>query len=190
MSRPIDKVVYIYALTEPDGVTVRYVGQTVNLVERYKKHLRVNSGQQNIHRVNWIRSVLNRGEKPLMIELEAVPPCGAWEEREKYWIAYYRELGFDLTNYSDGGDGPVGFRWSEEEKRRMSEQRRGKKKPPGFGEQIRQVRTGTHLPEKTRAKISERAKRRPDDRRDPKTGQYAGYSPTNERSATSHGTST
>lgn len=34
-------------------------------------------------------------------------PQSEWEDREKYWVSYYKNLGFDLLNISEGGCGVV-----------------------------------------------------------------------------------
>lgn len=50
-------------------------------------------------------------------------------DREKFWIAEYRSLGFNLTNQTAGGDGGgvPGWKPSEETKRRMSKSATGRK---------------------------------------------------------------
>jgi len=50
-----------------------------------------------------------------MRELEAVSIGDDWAERERYWITYYRDLGFVLTNLSVGGEGPCGRVMTEEQ---------------------------------------------------------------------------
>ena len=37
-----------------------------------------------------------------------------WEEKERYWIAKFRDDGFDLVNNSGGGKGPRGARYTKE----------------------------------------------------------------------------
>jgi hypothetical protein len=58
----------------------------------------------NDHRGRWVQSVIGRGLKPKLIVIEEVTQDN-WEERERYWITHYRQLGCDLTNSTDGGDG-------------------------------------------------------------------------------------
>ena len=45
-------------------------------------------------------------------------------EREIYWIAYHRSIGTRLTNNSDGGEGPIGYKHTEETVQKMRENAR------------------------------------------------------------------
>lgn len=95
----------IYALCEPDGTTIRYVGKTSpgREAKRFKRHL----FDKVIHptrKTNWIAKLKREGERPVMITL-AVVPKAEWE----YWeIRFIRELrkSFDLTNSDEGGRDP------------------------------------------------------------------------------------
>jgi len=59
----------------------------------------------NKHKDGWIRSVLRRGRMPELRILEKCD-CSEWQERERFWIAYYRAKTHGrLTNILDGGDG-------------------------------------------------------------------------------------
>jgi group I intron endonuclease len=110
------KTIFIYKLIDPITNEVRYVGKTNNLVRRFSAHLR-RSKTNKYHSARWINSLLNKNLKPI---LEIIEECNEtnWEEREIYWINYYREL-FDLTNILDGGGhtatyGRLGKPWSEQ----------------------------------------------------------------------------
>ena len=48
-------------------------------------------------------------EKGETIVVKQIDTCNEneWEEREKYWIKYYKDNGFDLLNISEGGKGVV-----------------------------------------------------------------------------------
>jgi hypothetical protein len=91
---------------------------------------------KNTHRNNWIRSLMNKGQKPLLKMLEVVPE-ELWEEAERWWIAKYRTWGLDLTNCADGGEGG-NLTLETKEKLRIS--LAGKKRGP--------------MPEETKQKIS------------------------------------
>lgn len=96
---------YIYSLVDPRTNKIRYVGKTNHLSIRYSAHITCFSGFS--HRVNWLRQLHTLNLKPIMNIIEE---CGEsnWQEREQYWIRYYRELGYDLVNTTNGGEGQCG----------------------------------------------------------------------------------
>lgn len=96
-------ITYIYTLTDPETNKVRYVGKTNNINQRYKAHL--NRARKNqIHKKNWIETLKKKGLKPI-IEVIDIVPIENWIFWETYWIAQFRTWGFDLINYTLGGDG-------------------------------------------------------------------------------------
>lgn len=98
-----DQPVTIYALCDPDTFTVRYVGKTINLRKRMEAHFSPNA--RAITPISrWNRSLKSAGKKPHCMILETV--VGNWAERERYWIAYYRNQQPDLLNVCDGGEFP------------------------------------------------------------------------------------
>lgn len=98
------RITYIYYLQDPTNDDIRYVGKTTDLKRRLKDHIK-RSSKYKFHSATWIKSVLDKGVLPVIVELERVFD-DSWKYREKYWISYYRE-NYDLTNILDGGqDGP------------------------------------------------------------------------------------
>ena len=100
------RTIYIYSLKDPETNEIRYVGKTTDINTRLKTHI-TRSRHNKYHSARWVQSVLKRGLRPI---IELVEECTEenWVEREKYWIAYYRER-FDLTNVLDGGEGGATF---------------------------------------------------------------------------------
>lgn len=93
----------IYTLNDSTGI--RYVGVTSRtLTGRYHQHIYAAKTTNGRHVCYWIRSLLDKGEKPVMTLLEECNDA-IWEEREKYWIAKFLEEGCCLTNISPGGKG-------------------------------------------------------------------------------------
>lgn len=148
--------VVIYVLCEPDGTTVRYVGKTTNPRKRYSQHV---YSTEKTHRACWIRSLRKRGERPVMRVIETVPDDVSWQEREKYWIAHYREIGANLTNGTDGGDGVVGL--SDEARERIIASSIGRPKSPETLEKMRLARRGAKATDEARLHMREAAARRP-----------------------------
>lgn len=112
------KTIYIYKLTDPITNDIRYVGKTTNLLRRLNAHIN-RSKKNKYHSARWINSLVEKGLKPIISIIEKCNENN-WEEREVYWISYYRGI-FDLTNILDGGGhsasyGRLGRPWSDEQK--------------------------------------------------------------------------
>lgn len=97
------KTTHIYMLIDPRDEMVRYVGKTNQDV---KKRLSAHMGDKsNCHRVHWLNTLKKLGLKPEIILLESISGEWPWQESEKYWIKYFKDQGFNLTNNTSGGDG-------------------------------------------------------------------------------------
>jgi hypothetical protein len=120
--------VYIYALIDPRDGEIRYIGKAKNLKKRLEKHISPPNLKVDNHKTNWIKLLKKLKLKPIIREIELVP-LNVWEEKEKYWIKYYREQGCDLTNGTEGGEGAVGAKRSETtlEMMKISQQNRRNK---------------------------------------------------------------
>jgi hypothetical protein len=93
----------IYILIDPRNNMVRYVGKANNVSQRYKAHLnRARKHQQ--HKANWLKQLKSLDLKPI-IEVIDVVPIDNWIFWETYWISQFKAWGFDLVNYTNGGDG-------------------------------------------------------------------------------------
>lgn len=165
--------VVIYGLTDPETNEVRYVGKSVEPHRRLRAHIQHARNGGKTYRDTWIRSLLTQGLLPRMVELQRVE-SGSWQEAEAFWISHFRKSG-NLTNLTDGGDGPNGFNHSEETKQRLSEHWTGKPKGPFSEEHRKRISEGAKewhernpghflgrtVPEETRQRISETLRGRP-----------------------------
>lgn len=97
------KNVYIYALIDPRNDQVRYIGKANNPEERYTNHFN-SARDKNTHKRNWINSVRNDGYRPELLILDQVS-VSEWVYWEIFYISLFKTLGFDLVNYTSGGDG-------------------------------------------------------------------------------------
>lgn len=75
---------FIYTLSHPITNEIRYIGFTSknSLDKRLKEHLR---DRRKTKRVSWIKSLLNKGLKPVIEELDSCN-FGNWKQLEQYWI--------------------------------------------------------------------------------------------------------
>lgn len=137
-----DGTVFIYALCEPDTGEVRYVGKTQDPYHRFYEHVAPNQDNRksNTHKYRWIQQLRQQGVQPLMRIIEEVSEQ-EWQERERYWIAYYHATGAHLTNIKPGGEGGL----TPESAAKMSASRRGHSVSPATREKISQKLRGRKL---------------------------------------------
>lgn len=60
----MERKVYIYSLEYPED-NVRYIGKTINLKQRYRRHIYDSDCKTSSRKLAWIRSLLNQGIKPI-----------------------------------------------------------------------------------------------------------------------------
>lgn len=99
---------YIYTLSDSTGI--RYVGKTNNIKVRFKDHINTSKrvNRPNNYRSNWILSLINKGESPIIEVIDTVPD-DEWIFWEIYWISQFKSWGFDLVNTTLGGENPPSF---------------------------------------------------------------------------------
>lgn len=118
--------VYIYSLNDPDSLLIRYIGKTVNLKRRLSSHINeAKRAKGRRYVLNWIKFLLDVNKKPIINVIEECTQDN-WEEREKYWVDYYRKSISNLCNNADGELGGSGTKnYTQEElevrRKRMSE---------------------------------------------------------------------
>jgi group I intron endonuclease len=132
------EIVYIYALIDPTTNEVRYVGKSVNPKRRYYEHKKLTD--KNSHKSNWIKKLKSVGITP---DLKILEECTmeTWESREIYWISQYDNLTNGTIGGNDGRFTPevrekhrinnsgknnpcYGKKWTEEERKTLSEARK------------------------------------------------------------------
>lgn len=157
----LPNAVLIYTLSDPRTGDVRYVGKTIkNLKDRLNLHLWYAKKGNKTHRCNWVRLLFSLGLSPVISEIERIDLRKEWAERERYWIAFYKSNGADLTNAADGGEGMHGHRHTAEEKAKISAKNRGRVITQEWRDKISMANKGRiHSPE-ARKKVSEAGKGR------------------------------
>lgn len=114
----------IYTLSDPDTGKVRYVGKTCkSLSSRYAQHIyawKRCSGKKLSHVNNWIKNLAIDNKKPV-IELVDVVEDFVWQDAEKGYILLYKSFGCNLTNLTLGGEGTMGYKATDESKKKRLE---------------------------------------------------------------------
>lgn len=96
-------VIYVFS---DENCFPKYVGKTTNLRRRHRTHLR-DRFKYDTYFYRWLNKQIREGKEYFLDVLEEVN-VETWAEREKYWIKHIKELNYELTNMTDGGDGNVG----------------------------------------------------------------------------------
>lgn len=146
--------IFIYALCDPITFEVRYIGKTDNPYRRYcqhisKRHLNRKRKRQT-YKICWIKSLIAKSLLPVQQILEICNEDN-WEEKEKDWIKFYKQIGCNLTNGTDGGI--VGFECSHKN-------RIGKKLSAEWKSKISKTLKGRKLSETHKQNISKNHARR------------------------------
>ncbi|MFZ3286542.1 MAG: NUMOD3 domain-containing DNA-binding protein [Telluria sp.] len=118
----------IYGLCDPSTGELRYVGKTsIGLQNRLKSHVTsARSAKGKTYSALWVKSLIDRGCRPEIFEIEFVPAGGDWQESERHWIAMFRYLGARLANITDGGEGLCGAIFTADHRRKLSESQKGR----------------------------------------------------------------
>ncbi len=99
------KYVYIYTIAssdEPDNI--RYVGKTVDINKRIKRHTGKYYLSQKDHKARWLSKIIADGHFPIIEAVDYVLES-EWEFWEQYWISQFKSWNFNLTNLTAGGNG-------------------------------------------------------------------------------------
>ena len=151
-----NRTVYIYELSDPRTGCVRYVGKSVSPKARLATHIREAKSGNPVHSKRWIYGLLSAGVTPTLGIIEEVPAHAA-DEAERYWIGCLLLAGASLTNRTAGGDGQqIGYKWSADAKRRVSESLRGKKRTPEQCAAYKEAFSRPEIRERRRAMTAER----------------------------------
>jgi len=118
-------MIHIYGLADPITKDIRYIGKSERVKERYANHMNDNS---KTHKVNWIKSLKSKGQKPFLIILEELSDTDNWQEKEIFWIKTAKDKNWNLVNSTNGGDGVVNI--SGEGRLRMLATWKGRKHKP------------------------------------------------------------
>jgi hypothetical protein len=111
-----------------------------------------------------VKGLVDEGMRPNAFCIEKWDGTGdvnEWlNERERFWIAYYRSEGCTLTNLTDGGMGLSGM-----------------KRPPEFGQLMSEKLKGRKFSDESRRRMSEGQKKR--EKKTPASAFQNGHRPWN-----------
>jgi len=153
---------YIYGLLCPYDNIIKYVGQSTQYPKtRLAQHR--NDNRYNTQKSNWIKKIIKLGLK-YELKLIILENCQVdlLNEKEKYWILYYKNNGYELKNCTDGGD--CEYRVvSEDTKQKMSKNIKGKTLGRKLHEELKKLisekRKGYKSTEEAKKNISEGLRR-------------------------------
>lgn len=114
----------IYDIQDPERI--RYVGMTTgDLKTRLRNHWAYSDPKYRRSRIQcWMYSRRNRRGDVRMVVLDSVKDFEELKRAEMEQIKKFREKGMADLNLTDGGEGMLGYRRSEESKRQISEKYR------------------------------------------------------------------
>jgi hypothetical protein len=95
----------IYGLLEPNTHEIKYIGKTINLKERVRKHLQPSKLVKKNYKNNWLNKLIKNNERPIVVVLENCSSEENLNDAEIKWISHYLDIGCSLTNATIGGDG-------------------------------------------------------------------------------------
>lgn len=97
---------YIYTLSDPISLDIRYIGKTKNLKDRLQRHMSPYNLKQTWNPKNkWLKNLKNNNLKPI-IELLDIGNENTIDNLEVYWISQFNTWGFNLKNVAKGGQNP------------------------------------------------------------------------------------
>lgn len=151
-------IVYIYGLVDPRTNQIRYVGKSVDPDKRLSQgHLLPSNLKQKLYKNHWLKELLSLNLSPEIAILESCNEAN-WEEREKYWIKFYREIiGDKLTNATEGGIGSSGHKQphlNQQKSERTKNLWTGRKHREESKEKMRNAKIGSSASQETREKMS------------------------------------
>ena len=117
---------YVYTLVDPRNNLPFYVGKGSG--ERCNFHILEAKYyvKRKSLKLNKIRKLMSLGMKPIVIKVEEGVSDEQALDLECLLIAEMRDLGFKLTNMTDGGDGAKGYKHTEEHKKYVTQLFKGR----------------------------------------------------------------
>lgn len=110
----------VYGLVDPESGQLRYIGKSCCGLKRARSHAYPSYlNRDRSHCGNWIRSLSRRGLRYGIVTIQTHETQGLLSQAEAFWISYFRSMGCQLTNITDGGEGCAGRVVSESTREKM-----------------------------------------------------------------------
>lgn len=152
----MDNLIYAFV----DGANSPfYVGKTINLQQRKRNHVWNAKSGCKLYLYCKLRKMMANNEPFDAVVIEQGIPDAEIDDKERYWIAEYRRLGYKLCNLADGGEGGKGMS-PEMQKAAAAEKRRGRKMSQESRKRISEARKGIRFSAEHRKNLSEARRRR------------------------------
>ena len=151
----------IYGLRLKNSEYVKYIGYTgKSIQERFSQHLRITI-KGNYKNAYWLKK--HKENVEIFLIEDGISSHNEVCIKEINYIKLYRELGYDLNNTNDGGEGSNGFKHSEETKQKLKYANLGKKHSDESKNKmsINNPLKGKNISEEVKRKISESQKGKP-----------------------------
>lgn len=143
---------FIYMLQDPLILSKGIIGKSNNPEKRFNQRL---NEKGNTKKITWIKSLKNKGLKPILLILDEVN-IDEWQFWEQHYISLYKSWGFELKNMTMGGEGLNNP--TKETKDKISNSQRGKRASEEtkvkMSESQKIAQSGKKLTEETKKKIS------------------------------------
>lgn len=89
------KSLNIYGLVDPETLQVRYVGRTIqNLNKRLQQHY---YSKHKTYTVSWITSLKKKYLKPIIVLLDSAFNEQEHYDLERWWISYRKSVGLGFN---------------------------------------------------------------------------------------------
>lgn len=148
-------MIYIYALIDPYTAQIRYIGKSIRPKQRLQNQMNEVS---NCHRSHWLQSLKANKKRPHQVILQELDDDSYWQSCEIAWIKHGKQMGWPLTNNTDGGDGVCNL--PEETRKRMAKVWTGRKHKPESIAKLKAARALRVTNNATRLKHSQSMKGR------------------------------
>jgi len=142
---------FIYALLCPDTNIVKYIGKTTQGFNRIRQHYydyKLSKSGRLYKKICWINKLRNENK---IFKVKYLQYCDNNEQlnvAEMSWIKYYKDLGIELLNHTEGGEVTYRPVYTEEQKLLISKRTKEAMAKPEVRARSRESHLGKPGPNK------------------------------------------